>query len=289
MPPNAEPRKPSEIRITSIAQVLRNGAWRLAELHDRDHDLLLWVTKGQGLAILQGVRCGVGAHNAFYIPAGTLFSLDLGRTGFGIAVRIPHDPALTLHDAPMLLRIREVHAQSELTGLLDHLQRELDHNAPFMDEAARAHVALISVWMRRQALALHGPDEPKLPAGQRLVEAFCALVTQEFRTGKTMAEFAAMLGVTPTHLSRACREHTGITAADILTKRSLYEARLLIETTDMPLKEISEAIGFGSPAYFSRFVLQHTGQSPTDLRRRTSVETAPAQRTGAILVPNRRY
>ncbi|MBT25128.1 MAG: AraC family transcriptional regulator, partial [Rhodobacteraceae bacterium] len=149
----SEPPPPAEIRISSIAQLTRGGAWHLSELHDRDHDLLLWVTKGQGLAILQGIRRGVGAHNAFYIPAGTLFSLDLGRTGFGIAVRVPHDPALTLHDAPMLLRIREVHAQSELTGLLDALQRELEHNAPFVDEAARARVALISVWMRRQALA----------------------------------------------------------------------------------------------------------------------------------------
>lgn len=264
---------PSEtIRISSIAQLSRGGSWRLTELHDRDHDLLLWVTKGQGLAVLQGMRRGVGAHNAFYIPAGTLFSLDLGRTGFGIAVRIPHDPNLTLHDAPMLLRIREVHAQSELTGLLDALQRELDHAAPFVDEAARAHVTLISVWMRRQALALFGPDEPKTSAGQRLVEAFCALVAQEFRTGKTMAEFAAMLGVTSTHLSRACREHSGMTAADILTRRSLYEARLQIETTDRPLKDISESLGFGSPAYFSRFVLQHTGQSPSDLRRRAAEE-----------------
>lgn len=258
---------PAEIRISSIAQLMRGGSWRLSELHDRDHDLLLWVTKGQGLAILQGIRRGVGAHNAFYIPAGTLFSLDLGRTGFGIAVRVPHDPALTLHDAPMLLRIREVHAQSELTGLLDALQRELDHAAPFVDEAARAHVSLISVWMRRQALALHGPEEPKTTAGQRLVQAFCALVVQEFRKGQTMAEYAGMLGVTSTHLSRACRDHTGLTAADILTRRSLYEARKLIETTQTPLKSISEDLGFGSPAYFSRFMLQHTGQSPSDLRR----------------------
>lgn len=267
-----EQNSPNQIRISSIAQLMRGGAWRLTELHDCDHDLMLWITKGQGLAILQGIRRGVGAHNLFHIPAKTLFSMDLGRTGFGIAVRIPHDPALTLHDTPMLLRIREVHAQSELTGLLDNLQRELDHDAPFMDEAARAHVSLISVWMRRQALAIYGPEEPRLPAGQRLVEAFCALVAKEFRTGKPMADFAAMLGVTPTHLTRACRQYTGMTAADVLTRRTLYEARVLIEGTDLPLKEIAEQLGFGSAAYFSRFVLQHTKFSPSDLRRGKGVE-----------------
>lgn len=259
--------KPDSIQVSSLTQWNRARAWRLNQLHEHDKDLLIWVTKGQGLALLQGVRRGVGAHNAFHIPAGTLFSLDTGRTGFGLVVEVPHDPSLTLHDAPLLLRIRDAHAQSELTGLLDNLQRELEQAAPFAEEAARAQVTLISVWMRRQALALHGPHEPKSPAGQRLVEAFSALVSQEFRSGRTMAEFAAMLGVTPTHLSRACREFAGLTAADILTQRSLYEARMMIETTNTPLKQISASLGFGSPAYFSRFVLQHTGKTPSDLRR----------------------
>jgi AraC family transcriptional activator of pobA len=263
-PPSIEADR---IRVSSLTRWNRGGGWRLSQLHEHPKDLLIWVTKGQGLARLQGIRRGVGAHNAFHIPAGTLFSLDTGRTGFGLVVEIPHDPAMAMHDAPMLLRIREVHAQSELTGLLDNLQRELEQDAPFVDEAARAQATLISVWMRRQALAQHGPDEPKSPAGQRLVEAFCALVSAEFRTGKTMAEFAAMLGVTPTHLSRACKEFSGITAADILTQRSLYEARMLIETTDTSLKQISEGLGFGSPAYFSRFITQHTGKTPSDLRK----------------------
>ena len=265
---------PDAITVSSLTQWNRSGAWRLAQLHEHDKDLLIWVTKGQGLSLLQGVRRGVGAHNAFHIPAGTLFSLDTGRTGFGLVVEIPHDPALTLHDAPMLLRIRDVHAQSELTGLLDNLQKELEQDAPFAAEAARAQVTLISVWMRRQALSLHGPNEPKSPAGQRLVEAFSALVSKEFRSGKPMAEYASMLGVTPTHLSRACREFAGITAAEILTRRSLYEARVMIETTKDPLNRISEALGFGSPAYFSRFIVQHTGQTPSELRRH-SAKTRP--------------
>lgn len=257
----------SGIRVHTLTQWTRAGAWRLTQLHDHHKDMLIWVTKGQGLSLLQGMRRGVGAHNAFYIPAGTLFSLDTGRTGFGLIVEIPHDPAMTLHADPLLLRIRDVHAQSEFTGLLDNLQRELEQNAPFSEDAAKAHVSLISVWMRRQALAHFGPDEPKASAGQRLVEAFSALVTKEFRSGRTMADLAAMLGVTPTHLSRACREHSGMTAADMLTERSMYEARKLIEETPAPLKDISEALGFGSPAYFSRFVQQHTGKAPSELRR----------------------
>ncbi|WP_420567285.1 helix-turn-helix domain-containing protein [Thalassovita sp.] len=276
-PPSPDPQS-DRITVSSLTRWNRSGGWRLGQLHEHDKDLLIWVTKGQGLARLQGVRRGVGAHNAFHIPAGTLFSLDTGRTGFGLVVEFAHDPALGMHEGPTLLRIRDVHAQSELTGLLDNLQRELEQDAPFANEAAWAQVTLISVWMRRQALSLHGPDEPKSPAGQRLVEAFCSLVSQEFRTGKPMAEYAAMLGVTPTHLSRACKEFTGITAAEILTQRSLYEARMLVEASDTPLKQISEDLGFGSPAYFSRFIMQHLGKSPSSLRQQAKLAAQEPKR-----------
>ena len=90
---------------------------------------------------------------------------------------------------------------------------------------------------------------------------------QRFRQHRGVADYAAELGVTPTHLTRSCREASGLTAADILTQRSLYAARDMIETTDRPLQDIGQSLNFSSPAYFSRFVQHHTGQSPSMLRR----------------------
>jgi AraC family transcriptional activator of pobA len=35
----------------------------------------------------------------------------------------------------------------------------------------------------------------------------------------------------------------------------------------MSLKQIAEALNFGSAAYFSRFIVKHTGKSPSSLRK----------------------
>ncbi|MFU8778472.1 MAG: AraC family transcriptional regulator, partial [Roseovarius sp.] len=69
--------------IKTVAQWARGTDWRLTLQHSCPDHALIWITRGQGIAIIDGVRRGIGVHNALAIPAGTLFSLDLGKTGFG--------------------------------------------------------------------------------------------------------------------------------------------------------------------------------------------------------------
>ena len=81
-----------------------------------------------------------------------------------------------------------------------------------------------------------------------------------------MAQYAESLEVTPTHLSRAVKSATGKTAADILTERVVHEARHLLGTTEHSAQDIARHLGFGSAAYFTRFMQQHTGLTPSRLR-----------------------
>ncbi len=235
--------------------------------------LLLWTTRGQGRIIYDGLQRGLGPHNALFLPAGTLFSLDMGTQCFGQAVQINPDAQLGFPDEVHHLRVRDVHDQGDLSGQIDNLQREYTSGLAFHDEALRAQAGLISVWLRRQIIDTPPPGKRK-PAAERLVAAFCALVVRDFCTGAPMSDYAKALGVTPTHLTRSCRQCCGLSAAEILTQRSLHEARRLIVETNLPLKVIGQMLGFGSAAYFSRFVQQHTGQPPSALRNPLRVGSA---------------
>lgn len=257
-------------RILTIAQWAEGGAWRGELPHSCPDHALIWITRGQGLAMIEGVRRGVGVHNALVIPANTLFSLDLGKQGFGLVCLVPaHGPVL-MPDEPQHLRIRDVQAQSELTAILDAMQREQNAAQPFMDEALNAEATRLTVWLRRAMLA-HKDEAEKITAAQRLVTAYAALVERDHVTGKSMAEYAQTLGVTPTHLTRTCRDCTGMTAADLLTQRSLHAVRDLLENSDHPFNRVAAMTGFNSAAYFSRFVLHHTGKTPSELRKSAAV------------------
>ena len=82
-----------------------------------------------------------------------------------------------------------------------------------------------------------------------------------------MADYAETLDVTPTHLTRAVKSATGKTAADLVTERVLHEARVLLSETQQPARQIAAYLGFGSAAYFTRFIQQHTGLTPSKLRK----------------------
>jgi len=149
------------IRISTIAQLSRGAGWRLSMLHDRPQHLLFWITKGQGVAVVQGRRRGVGAHNALFLPAQTLFSLDLGHQGFGQVLTFPATTSVSLPRSPVHLRVRDVTAQAELTGLIEAMQREDSGTRPFANEALDAYGALVAVWLHRQG-RVQAPACPRI-------------------------------------------------------------------------------------------------------------------------------
>lgn len=255
-----------DLKIMSLPQLTGGQDWRLTLAHDRAESLLVWVTRGQGRLLLNGQRRGVGTHNAIVVPAGNLFSLDLGKQGFAqIAVLAPQSD-IPFPTVPAHLRIRDVHVMSELTVLVEAALREQQSGRPLTETAMSAHGALISVWLQRQ-LAMEEHVPPRANAAARLTSAYVRRISAHFREPMTMADHAEALQVTPTHLTRACKASTGKTAADLLTERILYEARHLLLTTQAPAQDIARFLGFGSAAYFTRFMLHHTNSTPSALRK----------------------
>ncbi|KEJ88358.1 helix-turn-helix domain-containing protein [Sulfitobacter donghicola] len=255
----------TELAIKTLLQLGGNTQWRLGLAHDRPHHTLLWFTRGQGRILLDGRRRGLGTHNAVFIPADTLFSVDLGPQSLGQAVTIPVGTPLRLPDMARHLRIRDVHIQAELTALIEVAQREQSQSRPLAQDALEAHVALMSVWLRRQILEdEHIPE--RRTAGERLSARFAQMIPKHYTSGASMAFYATELGVTPTHLTRAVKTATGKTAAELLTERVVHAARDLLETTNHPARNIAQHLGFSSAAYFTRFMQQHAGHSPSQLR-----------------------
>lgn len=257
------------IRILTLANWADGAAWRWELQHSLDAHALIWITRGQGLGIIEGRRRGIGVHNALALPANTLHSLDLGKQAYGLMTLIPAGGPILMPDEPQHLRIRDAQAQVELSSLLEALQREQTGARDFADEAMTAQAHLLTVWLRRAMIAQDPPPSDPT-AAETLLRAFSALVARDFRSGKPMADYARALGVTPTHLTRCSRQCCGLTAADILTQRTVHAARELLENGTQPIQNIASQLGFNSAAYFSRFILQNTGFSPSALRKQKS-------------------
>lgn len=261
------PSPADDIRIAPLAQLMTQGAWQLELAHDRPEHLLLWVTRGQGRILLNGARRGVGTHNAIFVPARNLMAMELGRQTLGLALMIPLSEDLTLPHSPQHLRVMDNSEQNRLTLILDALNREQSDRHPLWHSAMRAQAELAAIWLRR-AMGEEDRPVPRLSAAQKLMQKYTARIVDRLGSGEAMADYAAALDVTPTHLTRVCKAETGRTAAALLTDRHLHAARQLLTRTEVPVRDIARHLGFTSAAYFTRFIRQHCGGSPTEIRRK---------------------
>jgi len=101
-----------------------------------------------------------------------------------------------------------------------------------------------------------------------LLARFETLIEARFATHQPVADYAAALGVGPTHLSRVCRAATGRPASALIQDRLIREARRNLVYTNLSVSAIAYALGFSDPAYFSRVFTRATGLSPRAFRGR---------------------
>jgi AraC family transcriptional activator of pobA len=260
-----DPTEHPDIRLITLPQLAPLGRWQIELAHDRGEHLLIWITRGQGVALIDGARRGFGTHNALFVPARQLMALDPGRQTFGLVLMMPPGLAPSLPDTPQHLRIRDATAQTDLTGQFEALDRDARAASLLHDQALQARTTLIAVWLHRQ-IAQAEPPEPA-SAARRLSRAYCARLTARFASGDRVATHATALGVSAAHLTRACLAETGRSATALLDERRLHAARLLLAATDAGVGDIARHLGFSGTPAFNRFVHRHAGAAPTALRR----------------------
>ncbi len=264
------PETPSALRLTPISRLASGGRWRVEAMRALREAVLLWFTQGQGRITIAGTTRGYGPHNAIFIPPGTMHGFEITLRVQGTAVFFGRDHGLDLPHAVHVLRLRDPISQKELNTILESIQREVEGDRPGARRAAQHHLGLLSVWLERQVIRAGAPDPlpGRSAASQRLVARYAALLERDFRSNLAVTDYAAALGVTPTHLSRACRATCGRSAHMLLEDRVLFEARRLLTETSLPIKTVAEHLGYNSAGYFTRAFQKTAGVTPSAFRKR---------------------
>ena len=258
---------PAAYRVEPLARMSSpNTKWRTEAMRSHRSPTLLWFTRGQGRITISGVTRGFGGHNLIFLPKHTMYGFEVVGQVYGSIVHLADDAVLRLPDEPLHMRFSDLVQQNEVTNMIENLAREIDHDGPSKERALALQAGLISVWLERQIENM--PDYDMTPdASRRLAAAFTALVEQDFKQTHSVSDYAASLGVTATHLSRACNVACGRPASAIVADRVYFEARRMLKETKYSVKAISETLGFHSPAYFTRAFHKQTGLTPSAFRK----------------------
>jgi AraC family transcriptional regulator len=106
-------------------------------------------------------------------------------------------------------------------------------------------------------------DSDRAPAWLREVRR---TLERDFRETFALDALAESVSIHPTHLSRAFRQHYGITVGEFLRDLRVAYARRRL-ASGAPLQEIALDAGFADQSHFTRTFRRLTGMTPAHFRR----------------------
>jgi AraC family transcriptional regulator, regulatory protein of adaptative response / methylphosphotriester-DNA alkyltransferase methyltransferase len=80
-------------------------------------------------------------------------------------------------------------------------------------------------------------------------------------------DFAKLLFIHPRHLTNTVHLVTGTSQCDIVEGKLIYEMKLLLNNTSLPIADIGVRFGFNDAANFTKFFKGMEGRTPSSFRK----------------------
>lgn len=241
-----------------------------------DHAQVFLVTAGGADVQAEGQWTTLRAPSLFVVPAGTVHGMRFDPDSDGFVLTLSRAYARFLAAADPVLatattRFLTLDLAGDPEGVGEAMSdfRRLTHDFVWPAPARRAAIAAsttrILVFVLRR-MGESGADDGTRNRDVELVTAFRERIERDFRKGLPIGQFARGLAVTEARLNTACRRVTGRSASRLVHDRIMLEAKRSLLYTGMTVAEVSNAVGFTDPAYFSRFFARFAGEPPGRFR-----------------------
>lgn len=109
-------------------------------------------------------------------------------------------------------------------------------------------------------------ENPAKNRAWTIVNDFIGLLGRHYAAHHDVAFYADRLNVTPNYLNIITKRSTGITAKEQINLQIGLVARMLLDTTDLSVKQIAERLHYDDPSYLCRIFRKQTGMTPLQYR-----------------------
>ncbi|MEO3402815.1 helix-turn-helix transcriptional regulator [Mucilaginibacter sp. CAU 1740] len=118
---------------------------------------------------------------------------------------------------------------------------------------------LLNCTDQRKRLSVHGGHYPVLQQLKRLINDY-------YKVRQDPDFYADILAVPLWKLNSWCRESLGNSVSGLLLERLVLEAKALLATTSLSVKEVTFELGMDDSSNFAKVFRRFTGVSPADYR-----------------------
>lgn len=116
------------------------------------------------------------------------------------------------------------------------------------------------------------------PGYSQSIQKCCDYIELNLNKRIELSDLAAITGYAPYYLSEKFKKETGVPLFLYARNAKIKRAKLLLESTDLSIKEIAEKLAFTTQNYFIKCFREEAGCSPTQYRKECSSQPAAAGR-----------
>ncbi|MCI2957662.1 helix-turn-helix domain-containing protein [Agromyces atrinae] len=254
--------------VTRRLLVTDAGSFPAAEGHRRERPegsaeaIVIVCTAGEGWVETAGQRHRVGPGTAVLLAPGTPHAY--GTSDRPWTIWWCHVRGTDLADLAEVAGVDALHPVISLRGV-DRVVASMDEIVTALErDQSPARLLAVSgmAWRLLTQLAV----DRRLPEQGEPLERAMNYLAERIDGQITVPELAALVGISPSHLSALFRHATGGGVTAHHTALRMARARSLLDTTEQPIAEVGRAVGYADQFYFSRQFRQAHGVSPTTYR-----------------------
>ncbi len=300
-------KNPSQIRSYKIAEILNkslgerdfefyhfeyfvNQIDHLKHPHRHDHFAMFFVTSGSGSHVIDFKDYDLKPNRAFLIAPGQVHAWKsfAGVKGYVLL--------FTREFFTLTLQYRELRAYlfsniahqhtfldldketaSHLVDTFRGIDREYAHLKKYSENIIRSYINIL-------LFALSRAYEKSIPLTDTndiifiKVREFENSVNRNFKTLRTVSEYAHQLHITANYLNAICQKRRGKPAGEIIRDRMMLEARRMLTHSDNTISQIAYDLNFEDNSYFGRFFKKYSGYTPAQFRSEVKKDTTASRK-----------
>ena len=236
--------------------------------HSHDFCEILYVAGGAGEAILEGKKFRLAPGDLVVVNPGTLHEERSDAKAplrlIFLAIRdfaVPGLPAGCLsQEKYRVLSCGEYRYKMDI--YLRELLQETSSQIEFYQEISQGLVSALLVLVMR-LIRINPEDEAALSQECQKIKEY---LDQNFTSPITLDSLSETVYISKHYLSHLFKEQTGISPIKYLTSKRMEKACELLSETELPVSEVSKAVGYENPLYFSQVFKRIFGISPVKYR-----------------------
>jgi AraC-like DNA-binding protein len=244
--------------------------WHYRERPEGSEQLIfIWCLKGEGWLSLKGERVRVRAGQAAVIPPRMAHAYgadeSLPWTIYWVHMAGPKvAEAARLLGATAGQAVLKLGQAPPVAMLFEQILALLERGYTVANLLGASLVLGEMVAQVAMGVGRHGGGVGSTQ--QRLEEAVSYMLARLDRRLR-IADLATSCNLSASHFSILFKRHTGFAPIDFFIRLKIQRACRLLESSDMPIKDVATVLGFDDPLYFSRCFHRIHACSPREYRK----------------------